>query len=150
MIKKELKRVMEELERSDFQSLLDYACHYAETEGKSVKQSCFDVELSFEWHSFPKENADLQPKEIIPWIKSRIDTHERQLLLSSIIIYPKAETEDGETISLDWSTYIVYKADVAPCTQMARTALPGEDRHEREKGSHTEALQPTHRTDYSQ
>ena len=120
MIKKELKRVMEELERSDFQSLLDYACHYAETEGKSVKQSCFDVELSFEWHSFPKENADLQPKEIIPWIKSRIDTHERQLLLSSIIIYPKAETEDGETISLDWSTYIVYKADVAPRWQELR------------------------------
>ncbi len=120
MIKKELKRVMEELERSDFQSLLDYACHHAETEGKSVKQSCFDVELSFEWNSFPKENADLQPKEIIPWIKSRIDTHERQLLLSSIIIYPKAETEDGETISLDSSTYIVYKADVAPRWQELR------------------------------
>ena len=108
MIKEELKRVMEELERSDFQTLLDYASHHAEAEDKTVKQSYFNVELYFEWHSFPEENANLQPQEIIPWIKSQIGTHERQLLLSRILIYPGIVTDDGETVSLDKVAYISY------------------------------------------
>ena len=117
MIKKELNRVMEELERSDFQTLLGYACHYAETKGKKVNQSYFTVALSFEWKSFQTEEARLQPKEIIPWIKKRIDTHERQLLLSSIDISVEVETGDGETVSLD---KIVYKADITPRWQELR------------------------------
>lgn len=120
MIKEELKRVMEELERSDFQTLLDYASHHAEAEDKTVKQSYFNVELYFEWHSFPKENANLQPKEILPWIKSQIGTHERQLLLSRILIYPGIVTDDGETVSLDKVAYISYKADIEPKWQELR------------------------------